>query len=239
MKHVPFLLVALFSTVATGASFTYDGDAFPEDVGWERISNLDPERSVQEGWLVQVFQAPGEQDFYRRSLTDIAGSETFFVEWQVETTAPSSLLELSQTPVVVSAFGSTSSTYHTTITDSRVQLYRDTGIPLVYVDIDAGVPHTYRVELHGTASYAWYIDGELVDSGVPEGPYPTESSFVIWGAEHDDPGHTTRWDFVRYGTIDAPIPAVSDWGLVIMTLLILVAGTVVIRSRCPNAMHGA
>ncbi|MBU0718818.1 MAG: PEP-CTERM sorting domain-containing protein [Planctomycetes bacterium] len=204
MKSAPLLLVALFSTVATGASVTYDGDVFPEDVGWERVGSGYVLRTLEAGFLVQVGEEIGFLDGYRRSLTDFVGGETFFIEWRVETDAPSSLLDVSGTPVVVVLGGSGAAFYHTTITDSRVQLYRDTGIPLVYVDIEAGIPHTYRVELQGTASYAWYIDGELVDSGVPEGPYPTTDPQVIWSIRHYEIGNTTRWDYLKYGEIPEP-----------------------------------
>ena len=80
-------------------------------------------------------------------------------------------------------------------------MIRDNRLPFVFVDIEAHVPHTYRLELNGPDVYMWFIDGELIDSGAPEGPYPTFDSTLIWGARHDIYENNARWDFVRYGTI--------------------------------------
>ena len=174
----------------------------------------------------------GEADFYQRSLSDFAGEQAFFVEWKVETDAPSSILDSSGVPVVVSAFGTAAANYHMTITDTRVQLWRGNFLPILLVDIEPGVPHTYRLELHGADSYAWYIDEQLIDSGIPEGPYPNSDSVLIWGARHHYFDNTTRWDYVRFGTFEPdPIPTVSQWGLVAMALLLLSFGTMVHTRR--------
>jgi hypothetical protein len=72
----------------------------------------------------------------------------------------------------------------------------------LFADVGPGIAHTYRLELVGVVSYAWYIDGMLVDDGIPEGAYPTDNSHVIsfrgksWYLES-----TTRWDYIRYGVI--------------------------------------
>ncbi len=182
---------------------SYEGEVFPEKLQWERLVFLPPGRSLDDGWFVQFFDLPGERAFYRRSLADFAGETAFFVEWRVQFDAPSSILDFSGIPVVLSLGGPNAANYHTTITDERVQLFRSTFIPLVFVDIDGDTPHTYHLELRGAHFYAWYIDGQLIDSGVPEGPYPNIGSILIWGARHYDPGHTTRWDYIRYGTIPA------------------------------------
>ena len=91
--------------------------------------------------------------------------------------------------------------YHFTIADDQVRFLRDPSVPIVWVDIEAGVPHTYRLELYGLELYVWCIDGEVVDSGVPEGPYPTSDSFIVFGAKAAGRPTTTRWDYIRYGTI--------------------------------------
>ena len=206
---VPFLVVAI-AYRAIADVVTYDPGVFPEEEGWERrlADTYGAERWIENGWLFHFVDQPdgwpgvlGNAEFYRRSIADFAGCESFFVEWRVETDAPASILDFSGTPVVVSAAGASYAVYHTTMTDARVALFRDTFIPIVFVDVQACMSHTYRVELRGISSYAWYIDDEVVDSGTPIGPYPTDSSFLIWGVHRDRFDATTRWKYLRYGTI--------------------------------------
>ena len=201
MKALRHLILSAFAAIANAEIVTYEAKVFPETLGWERIFYFDPGRMLDGGSFIQVVAQHGDFDAYRRPVSDFAREGSFFIEWRVETDAPASILEASGTPVAVSAGGSSYAVYHTTMTDARVQLFRDTFIPLVFVDIEAGVPHTYRVELRGISSYAWYIDGEIVDSGIPLGPYPTTSSRLIWGADHYDPGHVVRWEYLRCGAI--------------------------------------
>jgi hypothetical protein len=109
--------------------------------------------------------------------------------------------------------------YHTTITNGRVRLLRDTDIPLIFVNVEPDVPHTYRIELFGDELYRWLIDGVVVDQGVPEGTYPYDTSVIVWGSRNYEPGITTRWDYIRYGVI--PEPATAALLLAGTTLLIL------------------
>lgn len=187
----------------------FECDALPELSGWERELGGTPgaERWVQNGWFFQSVNLPpgwngphGDADFYRISLDQFAGIDVFFVEWRTATNNPNWLLDLSAVPVVVSAGGS-GAVYHTTITTDEVQLYRRTWIPLVFVEIIPNVPHVYRLELRGTDSYAWFIDGILVEAGIPLSSYPDTSASLIWGAGREYVDATTAWDFVRAGVI--------------------------------------
>jgi hypothetical protein len=80
-------------------------------------------------------------------------------------------------------------------------LNRDNTLPIVFVDIEPGVPHTHRLELRGDESYTWYIDGEIVDSGIPEGSFPTFNPNVNLRAKASWLPNSTRWNYVRWGTI--------------------------------------
>ena len=72
----------------------------------------------------------------------------------------------------------------------------------VFVDIEPDVPHIYRLESYGAELYIWYIDGQIVDSGVPEGPFPADDQpEIVWGARSAYLPNTTRWDYIRYGTM--------------------------------------
>jgi hypothetical protein len=218
MKWVILISLLALTTPGSGNVETYEGNVLPEDAGWERVGSFDADRWNDDGWFFQyvelgIWDPPpiGETDVYRRPIPEFAGERVFFVEWRVETGAPSSDIDpsVNGTPVVLSAAGDGNALYHFTITDERVRVIRDTGLPVVYVDVVQGVPHTYRLELYWDELYAWYIDGELIDSGIPYGVYPRTDSRIIWGARYYLQEHTTRWDYVRYGRI--PIDGSGDF----------------------------
>ncbi len=200
MTSVVFSILPLFFEGVV----TYEGDTLPETVGWTREPFGFPERVLDDGELVQTFDALGDRDAYRRSLADFSGASAFFAEWRVQSDAPGSLLDLSQIPTSFVLGGSGAAFYHVVITEDRVQFLRDTFIPLIFADIDPSMPHTYRLELLGDSSYKFLIDGQLVDHGVPEGPYPYEDARIVWGARFYEPSQTVEWDYVRYGAVPEP-----------------------------------
>jgi hypothetical protein len=209
------LVVLGLGAVAIAEVVTYEGNIFPDEdaVPWERLGTFDADRWIEDGWFHQycdlgVWPGPrmGEQDFYKRWVTEFAGADTFFVAWRVESNAPSEILDFLGTPTVLSAFGNTSAYYHFTFTDERMVVVRGTAYPMVYLDIEPGLAHSYYLELKTVVPgsrymYAWYCDAVLIDQGLTTEPYPTADSRIIWGAEHDTYENHTRWDYIRYGTI--------------------------------------
>ncbi len=188
----------------------WEGTFLPEVEGWERVGSFDADRWIDDGWFFHyvelgVWGPPpiGEADFYRRSIDSFAGEQAFFIEWRVESGAPSSDIdpEVNGTPVVLAASGDGNANYHFTITDERVRVIRSTTLPILFVHIDSRIPHTYRLELYWDELYACFIDGRLVDSGIPYGLYPRTDSRIAWGSQYYLEEHTTRWDYVRYGMI--------------------------------------
>jgi len=215
LKSLILLWLILVGEIVSAEMVVYEGDAFPEDVGWERVlaDTFGAERSLDSGFFVQFVDLPegwpgpfGNADFYRRPLVSFAGKSAFFIEWRVETDAPSSILDSSGTPVAVVGGGTAAANYHFTITDARVRVWRSNFLPILFVDIEPGVTHTYRLELCGQPlcaedEYAWYIDGRLGDSGVAAGPYPNPDSRLTWGVRRQTFDATTRWDYLRFGVI--------------------------------------
>ncbi len=88
-------------------------------------------------------------------------------------------------------------------------LSRDNTLPTLYIDIEPAVMHTYRLELYSDVSYMWFIDGELIDFGIPEGVYPSSSPVIAWRAKAWYLESTTQWDYVRYGT--TPTNSTGDY----------------------------
>jgi len=197
-------LVASLFLAAPAFAFVYgeEFDFFPWPGAWQRIVSGTPERRVENGWLIETLE-PHEQDFYRYDLGGISSLVgRFFLEWRAVTDNPEWLIYESQVPAVVVAGGMGGSIYHVVMTESAAVLFRDAFIPWVVVPVSTGV-HTYRVEVYNDA-YLWYVDGLVVDSGVPEGPYPDPNAQIVWGAEvtYDGaPAATTAWDYVRFGEI--------------------------------------
>ncbi len=204
-------LATLLSTPNVLADvFVYEADSFPEESGWDIVQIFcDPELWVEGGWFFQHVELcpgvppPGGQTAgYRRYLDDFLGEGEFFIEWVVESDADQSEIPWGGG----AAFAAASSgpvRYTFFITRDLVKLNRDNTLPIVFVEIEPGVPHTYRLELYGADLYVWYIDGEVADSGLPEAAYPSYTPFITWRASAAFLPDTTGWDYIRYGTIPA------------------------------------
>jgi hypothetical protein len=201
-RLLPGLLAVLFLVApALAFVFTYEANVYPIPPAWERIVTGTPERRLEDGWLIQTV-VEGEQDDYSYDLGGISSLVgRFFVEWRAVTDYPEWLIDDWQTPTALAAGGMGGVLYHVVMTESAAVLLRDIYIPRVIVPISAGEPHTYRVEVYSD-EYVWYIDGVVVDSGVPEGPYPDPNAFVAWGTRgFEGMTNTTAWDYVRFGEI--------------------------------------
>ncbi len=212
-KHSILLVVALAGSVL-GQVVSYEGLAFPEDEGeWVRrdLPFLADRWLMQDdegvSWLVQhadvVDQGPpqeGEWDLYDHSLADLDDLTTLHVQWRMYTDGSSEGIP-GVSPAALVAGGSSGVFYHFTLADDRVRFVRDVLLPPVFVDVAPLVPHVYRLEVYGDQLYRWYVDNTLVDSGVPEGPYPTDDSVIAFGVHGGFDDETTKWDYIRFGVI--------------------------------------
>lgn len=210
-----FVLCLVSFTVPSGSVITFEGDSFPETSGWTRSVFLTPQRTLENGILIQYFDSVGDHDFYRRFLSAFSASTNFFAEWRVQSDAPSTLLDSFQIPAGFVLSGNTGVTYHFRFTDS-LGLFTRSDNSLFFFPLEPHMFHTYRVELLENDSYRFLIDGRLVDSGEQSGPYPTLMSEIIWGGRFYEPNQTIQWDYIRYGTI--PEPATATLHLIGTTL---------------------
>jgi hypothetical protein len=84
----------------------------------------------------------------------------------------------------------------------RVRYIRDNlTVPTQFFDIAPGMPHTYRVEQIGDQSYTVFIDGLVVDSGVPFGNLLWPEPLVQFRSKAKLVASTTTWDYMRWGVI--------------------------------------
>jgi hypothetical protein len=198
---------------------SYDGTAFPDDVGWIRYDQpleFLAGRYLSAGCLVQVPEIvegdpANQQDFYQWNLAEQAGASAWYLEWVMETNGPLATEAVAPAPIVASGFSGIQ--YHFTVGADELVLNRDSGFPLVFHSFAPGL-HDCRLEVvndFNPGCYAFYFDGELIDSGEAEGIYPTADSVVVFGARAAIVGNVTRWDRIEFGPfIPEPIPGDSD-----------------------------
>ncbi|MFH1416749.1 MAG: hypothetical protein ABII12_00465 [Planctomycetota bacterium] len=201
-------LVLFGTTRVLGDVFSYEGNSFPEDAEWNVVQLVcEPERWLEDGWFVQYVELcpgypppGGKEGTYRRPLEEYVGAQTFFVEWRMETDGDRSELPWGG-PSNFAAGSNGPVNYRFSISQDMMDLNRDNTLPIVPVEFEAGVPHTHRLELYGDELYVWFLDGEIVDSGVPEGAFPSFNPRITWSSKAAWLPNTTRWDYIRYGAI--------------------------------------
>ncbi len=188
--------------------FSYECDSFPDQAGWDVIQIwCEPTQWVDDGWFFQHvelcpgYPPPGGQNgSYTRSLTEYIGTPEWFIEWVVQTDTDRSELPWGGGPRV-SAWSYGAVNYRFSMAGDQAKLNRDNTLPIIFVDIQPGVPHTYRLELYTDQLYIWYIDSVIVDSGVPEGTYPSFNPGMNFRNKAGFLPNTCKWDYIRYGTI--------------------------------------
>lgn len=233
------LTVTLFAVMpisADAALLSYEGDIFPEDMGFERFHIYEPERWIDDGWFFQHIDADGasggpydgDYDRYEHDLSAFVG-DPFFVEWCLMSDAPDSEVHFHNggARMILNAPGLT---YHFNMSSGLALILRGYPYPTEYFDIEPGVPHSYRLEVYGGDYFEFRIDGAVMDFGEPEDVFPTPDAELFFGARYYQSEHTTQWDYVHFGAIPEPT-----------TGLLLVFGTAVVvlrrRLRCEYAAH--
>jgi hypothetical protein len=202
------LLLAVAATRLPAQVFSSEFDSDPVSEGWELVLRYcEPQTWNEDGWYHQVLDleacppGPGGRDEYRRFLEPFNGVEWFFVEFRVQTDGERSEIP-GGAPTVLAMGNFFGVVYHITVSRDMVRFLRDVDLPIWLVEIESGNPHTYRIELYPDR-YAFYIDADVVDEGVPEGPFPAHGSVITWrGRSWYLPCHNA-WDYIRYGVIPA------------------------------------
>ena len=121
----------------------------------------------------------------------------FFVEFRVETNGDRSEIP-GGAPALLAMGNFFGVSYHLTVSRDLVQFLRDVDLPISFVEIEPGVPHTYRIELY-SGLYVFYIDGYVIEEGLPEGPFPAYDSRISWRGRSWYLPCENAWDYIRYG----------------------------------------
>ena len=210
-------IVLVLAVRACGAVYSYECNSFPDDAGWYVGQNwCDTQEWVEAGRFYQHVEfcpgydpPQGQQSSYRHSLDEFVGSDAFFVEWRMQTDGHRSEIPFGA-PALLSAWSAGSVLYHFVIAADQIRFLRDNLLPIVWADVAPGVEHVYRLETYADDLYLFYIDGSVIDAGVPEDPYPSAGPGVIFRAKAQFVESTTIWYYIRWGDIPADASADFD-----------------------------
>ncbi len=188
----------------------------PVSEGWDLIQQYcEPELWNEQGWYHQQLDLdacpPGPQgghDSYTSSwITDFNDEPEFFLEFRMQTDGDRSEIPYAG-PTVVAMGNFSGVVYHVTVAQDLVQFIGHFDLSGSVIEIEPGVAHTYRIELYPDR-YAFYIDGYLMDDGVPDGPFPAHDARLNWQGNSWQLPCENAWDYIRYGVI--PVDGTGDY----------------------------
>ena len=187
--------------------FTSEFFSDPVSEGWNLVLYYcNPETWNEDGWYHQVLDLDacppgpgGGRDVYRRSVQPFDGVANFFMEFRVQADGDRSEIPFGG-PALLVLGSDAGGFYHMTVAADLVKFLRDVDLPIWYIEIELGVPHTYRVELYHDR-FAFYIDAYLIGEGVPEGPFPAYNPRITWQGDSVYLPCHNAWDYIRYGVI--------------------------------------
>jgi hypothetical protein len=195
-------------SVATAEPYwiAYEGDDFPENVGWDRHwgvhvppgdPNSVPDRSIEDGvFVLDTTCDIWLNDYYQieRSI-DPGPGELFVAEWRI------AVDELLVSWDALIAIARDDPPGHVGLFFGVDQLLIDTAEDIL-LPIAPG-PHTYRFESWDMHDFELYVDNVLVHEGVFESESLLQS-YVAFGNGTLGASSLSRWDYVRFGAIPEP-----------------------------------
>jgi len=210
-----WLLLWPTATPVPAQVFSSEFFSDPVTEGWDLIAEYcDPDTWNGDGWYFQRLSLDaclpgpgGGTDAYRRSLMEFDGAVRFFLEFRAQTDGNRSEIPFGA-PMGLVLANDGNTIYHLTVASGLVQFLRDVNLPILLVQVEPNVPHTYRIELYSDL-YAFYIDGHLIDDGPPEGPFPAHNPRVVWAGRSWYLPCENAWDYIRYGVI--PVDGSGDF----------------------------
>ncbi len=211
MRGLRAICLVLGATTVPARAQVFTSEFFSDPVseGWDAaLEYCDPTIWVAAGWYHQELDLEacppgpaGGRDAYRHSLIAFNDTIDFFAEFRLTTNGDRSAIPYGS-PVVLVLGNNAGVAYHITVSRDLIQFFRDADLPIWFIKVEPDVPHTYRVELQSD-SYALYIDGYLIDEGLPEGPFPAHDSEIVWQGRSYSLPCENAWDYIRYGVTPA------------------------------------
>ncbi len=207
-----FVLVAALGVLATPAGadeywITYEGNDFPEDVGWRRIYRNEDgwyeggaERWIENGiFTLDTRESAMICDYYGISCQmDPDPGETFVAEWRLNIVQANQSMEVG----VWMARDDPPGYVWLEYLEDEVWIGREHWSH----PIEPHVFHTYRIESTDMVDYSLCVDGEQVHQGA----FYTATdlnSCMAFGDPWYGGGNVTslsQWDYVRFGVVPEP-----------------------------------
>jgi len=115
-------------------------------------------------------------------------------------------------PGGLAAFNAFGNLYHIVFASDLVKLSGDSDLPIFFVDLEPGVPHTIRVEVINDpppSVFRWYIDSNLIHEGPADGVFPSSDARITWVGRTWQQPTLNEWHYIRTG--DIPLSASGDF----------------------------
>lgn len=202
MTRIVFYLMvsALLATVARADQYwiTYEGNDFPENEGWQRVSNGQPERWLEDGCL--VIDSRGSVSWVEFYQLDMGGNldpgpgEVFVMQW-------GTLIDevVGYRDPGVSVFADTRWAVAFTFDEDTVMSVFEEDVS---ADFEPGVFHEFELRSADMLSYELRIDGEPAITGAFW--LSLDASRVGWGDVVQGGASLVEWDYLRFGVVPEP-----------------------------------
>jgi hypothetical protein len=209
MRILMLLLVPLGALITTARAdqywIAYEGNDFPEDVGWTRLYGDEngpqqggADRRLEDGVLhLDSLRNALIYDYYRvdRPIDPDPG-DLFVAEWRLKITE-SVISEDTGLVFARDDLGTLCLMYTADEMISRRENWHYPIAPYVF--------HTYRIESSDMIHYSLWIDSNYARDGEWD-LVSLNQSFVLFGDIHYGGGATSyaEWDYFRFGTVPEP-----------------------------------
>jgi hypothetical protein len=202
--------LALVASSASAEPYwiAYEGNDFPENVGWDRHwgvhgppgdPNSVPQRSIEDGvFVLDTTSDIWMYDYYQiHRAIDPEPGELFVAEWRV---AVDDLLVYWDPGIVIAR------------DDPPGHVSLKFGISSLLIrteDVEFQIgegSHSFRFESFDMIEFDVYVDGELLHHGVFESESLLQS-YVGFGNGTAGASSLSRWDYLRFGVVPEPSTA--------------------------------
>ncbi len=197
-------LGALLALAVCGASadqywIAYEGNDFPENEGWRRITRAGgANRFLERGHLVidslASTQIVDGYEMRRPGQFDPDPGELLVVEWRVQI---DSVVGFTDIVIVVSSDDEWEVGF-----EMNMDTIRSVLEPGVVASFEPGVPHQFDFRSVDMRAYELRIDGSPTISGSFRPLF--DSSRVVWGDGIQGSASLSRWDYFRFGVVPEP-----------------------------------